>query len=72
MPTDIRSFFGGGGGGGGKASQGSQGSQKKDEVCFLPLAAELLYHLILPRAYSALTSSLHTPLFPMHNGAKAL
>lgn len=28
MPADIRSFFGGGA----KASQGSQGSQKKDEV----------------------------------------
>jgi len=31
MPADIRSFFGGGPP---KASQGSQGSQKKDEVCF--------------------------------------
>lgn len=29
MPADIRSFFGGGA----KASQGSQSSQKKDEVC---------------------------------------
>lgn len=37
MPADIRSFFGGGPP---KASQGSEGSQKKDEVggamqCFL-------------------------------------
>jgi len=29
MPADIRSFFGGGAA---RASQGSQGSQKKDEV----------------------------------------
>ena len=40
MPADIRSFFGGGP----KASQGSQSSQKKDEVCWNALRSSGVYH----------------------------
>jgi hypothetical protein len=41
MPADIRNFFGGGA----RASQGSQGSQKKDEVCQWLFSSERVAYL---------------------------
>lgn len=63
MPADIRSFFGGGA----KASQGSQGSQKKEEVRRLLWVGEREINASPLYLFPFLVSFLfHIPTFLRH------